>query len=108
MLILNQTDHGKTIQLKLQDRIQLKLTENPSTGYTWLEEITPRIDIVKLEHEEIVPNHSTSGGQSTHQWIFQAVKPGRKMLRFVYQRPWVKSVTGQENVFEISIVITNR
>lgn len=102
MLSINEKDQGRTILLKVCEKCKITLNENPSTGYTWLEEITPQKDILKLEEENCITGNLTIGGHSSRQWIFQAMKPGKKVLRFFYQRPWEKSPS-EKNKFEITV-----
>lgn len=104
MLTVDEKDSGKTIDLKKGEKCKINLIENPSTGYSWLEEVTPDSDILELEQQEVMSGNYTIGGNSSRQWVFQAVKPGVKVLRFVYQRPWDKTPSPKK--FEITVNVT--
>lgn len=85
---IEEKDNGKTIQLKKGEVFQVALLENASTGYTWLEEIVPEKNVILLEKEDYVGNHTVIGGSSVRTWTYTANEIGKRMLRFHYQRPW--------------------
>ncbi|MBT2625436.1 protease inhibitor I42 family protein [Bacillus sp. ISL-32] len=79
------------------------MTENDSTGFTWLEEITPN-QVVTIDKEDFVHNTFAHGGNTIHRWRFKGDKPGQKKIRFIYQRPWVKDKPGEKEI-EITVQV---
>lgn len=101
MKAITEDDNGKTIILKIEERLEIKLNENASTGFTWLEEITPN-QILFLEKEDFIQNNLTLGGNTVHRWLFKGTSPGQKIIRFIYQRPWIKDKPSEKE-FEITV-----
>ncbi|USL45885.1 protease inhibitor I42 family protein [Priestia megaterium] len=104
MKVLNEEDKGKTVTVKVQETLQINLKENASTGFSWLEEITPN-QILFLVKEEFVENEFTHGGNTIHRWLYKAIKPGQKKLRFIYQRPWIKDKPSTKE-FEVNVYVS--
>ena len=101
MNVITEVDNGKTIILKSGEALEIRLNENASTGFTWLEEITPN-DVLTLEKEDFIQNNLTPGGNTVHQWVYKGKKTGQKRIKFVYQRPWVKDQPAEKE-FEIIV-----
>jgi inhibitor of cysteine peptidase len=75
MLSLTETDNGRTIDLRLGDKIQITLPENATTGYRWA---IDRYDEELVEAISTEPHYEGkavgSGGEVA--FSFQAKKPG--------------------------------
>ncbi|MFP7378156.1 protease inhibitor I42 family protein [Bacillus paralicheniformis] len=101
MKIIYEKHAGREIFLKVQEKLEVNLRENPSTGFTWMEEIIGK-QILKLEKEDFLHDEITQGGNSLHKWLFNAEKTGIQKLKFIYQRPWLtNSQPGKE--FEVTV-----
>ncbi|MCY8499345.1 protease inhibitor I42 family protein [Bacillus atrophaeus] len=105
MQVVNENENGKVIILKVKETLEINLIENASTGYTWIEEITPN-QILSLDKEEFVQNSITHGGNTIHRWHFKGERNGQKKLRFIYQRPWVKDQHGVKE-FEVTVHVSD-
>lgn len=103
MKAITEEDNGKTVIIKVDETLEINLNENASTGFTWLEEITPN-QVLFLEKEEFIQNNLTHGGNTVHRWHFKGTSPGQKIIRFIYQRPWVKDKPGEKE-FEITVQV---
>ncbi|GAA0137289.1 hypothetical protein YSY43_41300 [Paenibacillus sp. YSY-4.3] len=99
---IEEKDNGKVIRLKKGERLKVSLPENASTGYTWLEEVGPVRNMMSLEKEEYVGNHSVIGAPSVRNWTFVAIETGQGEIRFHYQRPWLDEAIKS---FEITVNI---
>lgn len=104
MKVVNEEDNGKAITLKVQETLVINLRENASTGFTWLEEITPN-QILLLEKEDFVQNTFIHGGNTIHRWFYKGIKPGQKKLIYIYQRPWQKDKPGEKE-FKINVYVS--
>ncbi|MGX5576073.1 protease inhibitor I42 family protein [Bacillus toyonensis] len=104
MKVVNEKDNGKAITLKVHETLVINLRENASTGFTWLEEITPN-QILLLEKEDFVQNTFILGRSTIHRWFYKGIKPGQKKVRYIYQRPWQKDKFGEKE-FEINIYVS--
>ena len=84
---------GKTIALKVGDRFDLALDENPTTGYGW--EVMEGLDCVIKKHGEpafhsLQSNTGKVGGGGTITFHFTATGEGTAHLKLIYHRRWEK------------------
>ncbi|MCY9061422.1 protease inhibitor I42 family protein [Bacillus inaquosorum] len=105
MQVVNENDNGKVITLKAQEILEINLPENASTGFAWMEEITPN-QVLSLDKEDFVHNSNPQGGNTIHRWHFKGEKNGQKKIKFIYQRPWVKDKPGDKE-FEVTVHVTD-
>ena len=106
MQVVNENENGKVVILKVEETLEINLTENASTGYTWVEEFIHNNQILSLDKEEFVQNSNTHGGNTIHRWRFKGEKTAQKKIRFIYQRPWVKDQHGDKE-FEITVHVSD-
>ncbi len=68
----------------------VELTENLSTGYSWRidQAASTGLDLVAITDRGHAQVHNIPGAPGTHSWRIEALKPGKAVVRFVYQRPW--------------------
>ncbi|MFK4303110.1 inhibitor of cysteine peptidase [Paenibacillus sp. RC254] len=102
IISIEEKDNGKILRLKKGEAFQITLLENASTGYTWLEEIVSEKNVVLLEKEDYVGNHTVIGGSGVRAWTYTANEAGQRKVRFHYQRPWLQEAVKS---FEITIIV---
>lgn len=66
-------DNGKKIILKVQKTLGINLVENASTGFAWIEEITPN-QVLSLVEENFVQDTFKHGGNT----ILKEINPVKK------------------------------
>jgi inhibitor of cysteine peptidase len=101
--IVRPTEGGVS-ELRVGQLLQVELPGNASTGYQWrlLEDGSPILERImpaapaKEADEPADPERV--GTPSTSRWWFKAARPGRAVLRLVYQRPWEKDVPPAQTV----------
>ena len=102
-ILLTEADNGKLITLKKGDRIQIKLAENPTTGFQWAIN-TPKnfLSLEKSDYVAASPQLMGSGGERI--LTFLAQKTGKTSLKLKLWRSWEgeKSVV---NRYQINIKI---
>lgn len=86
---------GDSIRTKTGETFTVALESNPTTGYGWALDGKEDATVVRKVSDEFVgkphpPGMVGVGG--TERWTFQAAKPGKTALRFIYRRPWEKDV----------------
>jgi inhibitor of cysteine peptidase len=108
--VITDADKGGVVHMKFDDRLELRLKSNPSTGYMWYleKESTP---LLKLHHqsqtEVPVPAEEKPGlvGQPVFQvFTFEPRRVGDGALKLHYVRSWEKPTPDDEK-FEIRVVI---
>jgi inhibitor of cysteine peptidase len=83
-------DHGR-IQLALGESFQLRLDENPTTGYAWRTDGAGapalELDGDTYEAPASVPGLTRVGTPGFHVWRFRAVGLGAVAIELSYRRP---------------------
>ena len=86
--ILTDSDKGAKVSLYDGDRLELRLTSNPSTGYEW--SVHPQsTPLMKLINESKTQSKEPGVGLPIIQILrFEAVKRGDGVLLLHYVRSW--------------------
>ena len=84
---------GREITLHTGDTLEVRLSENPSTGYRWKETDESRnagINILKWVDDrfEVSPGQPVPGKSGTRILRFQAIAAGDAALVLQYGRSW--------------------
>ena len=101
-IVVTRNDEGKTIEAVLNDRFEVRLEENPTTGYTW------GIDSAeeKWLHLEgstfISPEESGIGKGGIRVFTFRVRRGGVVSLRLKLRREWEKEGSEVDR-FEVRI-----
>ena len=98
----NQTNDNETYPVALDAEIRLELPGNPTTGYSWMLNITPGIVIM---NESYIPDDKSGtmiGSGGTYLWIMKAAQPGTQVINGVYARPWDSARTN-ETTFTLTL-----
>jgi len=99
-----QTNNGGTYNISLDAGIQLRLPENPTTGFSWNLSVTPGIAII---NDTYIPDDVSGklvGSGGTHVWFLKAIGPGDQGISGVYRRPWEPAAPGV-TFFELALVV---
>jgi inhibitor of cysteine peptidase len=103
--ICDESCNGQTVDLAVGENIEIRLRENPTTGFRW--QVTGNDRAVctmtsdAFNREAGPPGH---GGE--HSWVFEAVRPGECDIEFRYQRPWADPASPGQ-IFRIHIQVQN-
>lgn len=89
-------------------RMALAFEANPTTGFSWAYTVANDINNgeLKLISEDYESNDKSGtliGGGGHTTYVFEAVKPGKQSLRFVYRRPWEGGENAYDVVYELEI-----
>ena len=89
--VFTSENNGKEYNLSVGEEFQVRLWENPTTGYLWsiLGSVSPHLKL--LDRKFIRRNDARlvgSGGERT--FVFRAIKPGFDVLHMTLKRPWEK------------------
>lgn len=93
LVVLHPRDDGRVVDVKLGDRVEIRLPGTPSTGYTW-RRVEPDdgalagcpLQVVG-EGEWTTPDR-TPGAAGTCRFLYVAAAPGIVAVRLEYARPW--------------------
>lgn len=103
-ITVTETQHDETVQLKIGDRLVVKLPAQMGTGYGW-QRAGKDSDVLAFVDSKIIEAPSaTPGGRELQAFTFRARKKGAAALEFHYRRPWEKSVP-PEKTFRIKVTV---
>lgn len=105
---LNEADNGGSVSLWRGDTLEVELSGNPTTGYTW-EVAQVNTNILRQSGAaQYTASSDAAGSGGWYRFRFEAVGGGQTPLRLAYHQPWVAAATN-DRTFEVSVtVVTNR
>jgi len=89
-----QADDGGSYPVSPGALIQLRLAENPTTGYQWNLSLTTGLSLVNESYILDDPTGRLVGSGGTHVWFIRAVQEGEQGISAVYARPWEPAEPG--------------
>lgn len=90
ILIVTPADNNHTAVLKVGERLEVRLPENPSTGYGWaVDDTNPRL--LNLDNATYTPptENGFIGTRGRRTFFFTTRQPGEVALKFKYWRVWL-------------------
>ena len=103
-----EADNGTTAVFEKGTVFYLKLSENPTTGYSWELELSEGLSLL---NDEFISPEAPEGAEEplvgaggAHLWEIEAVSEGNQQLKGIYKRPW-ESETGEEDTFVLYIEV---
>ena len=108
MLAINEASNGQTVELSTGQVMELRLAENPATGFRWHVSSPgdPACHIVSDAYEQ-PPSPGKPGAGGTHVWQVQAVRPGLCNLGLSYARSWDTGATSARS-FSVQIRVSQK
>ena len=117
-VVVRDADNGKTVQVRQNQLLEVRLAGNLTTGYAWYavggrnndgkasgnEEVgvlAPYAEHVYVEDR--VPA-GVAGGGGTDVYRYLARKPGTRTLRFIHLQPWEHGEIGARESFTVVVV----
>ena len=100
--VITEDDNGKSISLKNGETFDLKLKENPSTGYSWELNLSQGLSVLSDNYTQDPAPRGFTGVPGTHLWIIKAVTEGDQQVKGIYKRPTAEE-TGKESVFTLNV-----
>lgn len=104
-ITVRKTDSGQSLELYLDDVLQIELQGTPSTGFWWHFESldTDYLELITEETRDISPG-KIEGGPVLGIWQLRAKKVGTTMLEMAYYRPW-EAVESARDQFSLIVEI---
>jgi len=104
---LTEKNNGDSINLKINDNVELKLESNPTTGYSWF--LSDKVDstIVSINDPVFIESKNDKklvGAGGYEIFTIKAISKGKTSIILNYERPWEEEVEPIE-IFEITISV---
>ncbi len=90
MILIDKGFDGQLIEMPLGETLELRLPENPMTGFRWHLQ-TSGEPILALVADSFEPGDGTPGQGGIHWWRFQTVQTGTASVELSYRRKWERS-----------------
>jgi inhibitor of cysteine peptidase len=100
-MILNERDRDRTVEVPRGGVLDVRLQENPTTGYSWSVEAANSLEQVGDSFEA---GGATIGATGVRVLQFRATRPGSHELRLKYWREW-EGEDSVANRFGINIIV---
>ena len=105
--ILTEKNNGDSLNLKINDTVEIKLESNPTTGYSWF--LSDNVDetivsVTSPEFMESKKDEDLVGAGGYEIFTVKAIAKGKIDIILYYERPWEEGVEPLET-FEITISI---
>lgn len=106
--VLTACNKKSDAALGVGKKMTLVFDANPTTGFSWTYAVANDLNMGELKEisEDYEANDKTGtliGGGGHTTYVFEAVKPGKQNLRFVYRRPWEGGETAYDVIYELNI-----
>jgi inhibitor of cysteine peptidase len=102
-LTVTQADAGKTVALAVGQRLNVHLSEQAGTGYSWItaSDSTP---LLKFEGASSGSGATMPGGAEIQVLVYSAAAAGKGTLKIEYRRSWEKDQPPEKS-FSIAVTI---
>ena len=100
----DESNNGETQKIGLDTEIQLRLAENPTTGFIWNLSVTTGLSIINESYIPDDPTGKLIGSGGTHVWFLTATQAGTQLISGVYSRPW-ESTPADATMFTLTLLI---
>lgn len=91
-LVVTETDAGRTVEVAPGTAVQLRLPENPTTGYRWVLTLAPaacaRID----DDRHLAPSGQAVGAGGLRVVGIAAITASPCVADLAYRQPWEQDV----------------
>jgi inhibitor of cysteine peptidase len=95
-------NNTQSVQIKNGMTFKVVLDENPTTGYTWILNVTSGLAITGDTY--VPPDSSLVGAGGKHEWQIKATGTGDQQITGIYRRSWEPTV-GNETTYRLNIRI---
>ena len=85
-ITVTQSQDGQTVAARSGDLLELKLRENPTTGFRW--QVHELNNSIVLENAQFISGSSAVGDAGMRVFTFRAVSPGSTPLQMKLLREW--------------------
>jgi len=104
---LTEKNNGDSLNLKINDTVEIKLESNPTTGYSWF--LNDNVDetivsITSPEFMESKKDEELVGAGGYEIFTIKAISKGKTDIILNYERSWEEGIEPLET-FEITISI---
>jgi len=103
---ITQADNGRRISVLPDQRVEITLPGNPSTGYQWVLTDKPAdLELAEAREPQFKPDTKKVGAPGMITLTYRITRSGSGTLRLAYRRPWEKG-TRPVKTFAVTLVVS--
>ena len=87
MVQLDESQNGNEIELRMGELFEIRLSENPTTGFRWVLESSGAPTCLVIE-DCYETSTATPGAGGSHCWRLQGKQIGESRIELCYRRSW--------------------
>lgn len=87
MTQLNKSDNGSNINTQIGEIIEIKLEENPTTGYIWKIVSFDEEQLINLDNTFAIVNNAI-GSAGVRTYFFEVINNGNSIINLSLGNPW--------------------
>ena len=101
MFHADESQNGGKIDLAVGDTLELRLPENPTTGFRWSLRSDGGPSCTMIQ-DDFTPPGTRPGQGGVHTWRFRALRAGQGVIDLVCQRHW-EQTAGREFKLQVEV-----
>lgn len=101
---LTEKDTCRMVEINAGDILEISLRGNPTTGCTWEVDTFDHAVLKQVGEMEFKADRKARGAGGKFTLRFEAISPGKTLLRLIYHRPFEKDIS-PVNTFEATISV---
>jgi inhibitor of cysteine peptidase len=103
-VVVTERDNGHAIVLRPDQRLEIRLPANATTGYSWQAAGLRGPALAETAKPQyLAPSSNLAGAGGVQTFSYTARTPGSERLSFSYQRPWEK--VQPSRTFALSVTV---
>lgn len=101
--VYTETDNGRSVPATVGDTITVRLSENPSTGYSWAPTFSSGLEPGDDGFAAPSASPGLVGAAGTRSFTFEVTAAGEQSFAAVYERSWEAGTVEPAEEFTLSI-----
>jgi inhibitor of cysteine peptidase len=102
-VVFGETYNGRTVSMETGSTFEIRLEENPTTGYGWELEVSDGLTVMEDKFITDLKVENLTGSGGVRVWTIGVNKSGDQSVSAVYRRPW-ENVTADEDTFTLDVM----
>jgi inhibitor of cysteine peptidase len=102
-LYVNSSSNGQIVTIPVGERVLVRLSENPTTGYTWNATTSKGLEIVSDTYT--APDSTLMGAPGHRDWILSPKTVDTYTFKAISLRPW-EGAKLEDPSFSLVIIVT--
>lgn len=103
---LNENDSNKTVEIHVDDELEIILPANLTRGYIW-EVSSLNVNMLRLNNTHFIASDKIIGAGGIEVMKFQAITVGENQVELIFHRPFEPNIPPLKT-FNLTVIIRNQ